>query len=505
MISHLTQRLTLVGLLVVVSLGAGEARAQFEGLDLTEPTPAPKKNDKPAAPKKAVEPKKADAPVAAPAPAAAEKSLELDLSTTADVKGVLILPPIVKVTSSTGGFSGFDTKKVSERFDLVAHKRLVAAFEKQLEGKVVPADLTQSVLVKEGLTPAAVRTPAGLQKLAKATNVAYMVQTELTKTGALAGVIYDSTGKQQGQSSFVNNAAGITQKHADDMAAYVSKEIASVSKAAAVAAAAAAAAATPVKEAPLPPPEDDVQEAPAAFEVATKSTFFDPDPSKPRLTVAVGPGAVVRSFTLSGDKASSLAELRSGTIVGLGVYAQVSPLQFIAATAGKRWSDLELEVNWRRAFVSAKGTQGSVEGQTCSVADDDLQLRGTYRYKLGDGYLPSVGVGGGYSQERTVFACDLPVLSTSYRGADVQLRVRQPLYKDMVSLDLAVGPRFLFSGPSATPGFSMGGELWVEAKPVSYLFGRVGGRVSRLQVSDGTALTVVDTRMFFALEVGAYF
>ena len=504
MISHLAQRLTLVGLLVVVSLGAGEARAQFDGLDLTEPTPAPKKNDKPAAPKKAAEPKKADAPVAAPAPAAAEKSLELDLSTTADVKGVLILPPIVKVTSSTGGFSGFDTKKVSERFDLAAHKRLVAAFEKKLEGKVVAAELTQSVLVKEGLTPAAVRTPAGLQKLAKATNVAYMVLIELTKTSALAGNVFDATGKQQGQSSFVNNAAGITQKHADDLAGYVSHEIATVSKAAAVAAAAAAAAAAPVNEA-LPPPEDDVQEAPAAFETAAKTTFFEPDPSKPRLTVAVGPGAVARSFILSGDKASALAELRSGTLVGLGVYAQVSPLQFIAATAGKRWSDLELEVNWRRAFVSAKGIQGSVQGQTCSVADDDLQLRATYRYKLGDGYLPSVGVGGGYSQERTVFACDLPVLSTSYRGADVQLRVRQPLYKDMVSLDLAVGPRFLFSGPSATPGFSIGGELWVEAKPISYLFGRIGGRVSRLQVSDGTALTVLDTRMFFALEVGAYF
>ena len=102
-------------------------------------------------------------------------------------------------------------------------------------------------------------------------------------------------------------------------------------------------------------------------------------------------------------------------------------------------------------------------------------------------------------------ACDLPVLSTSYRGADVQLRVRQPLYKNLVSLDLAVGPRFLFSGPSASPGFSIGGEAWVEATPVSYLFGRVGGRVSRLQVSNGTALTVLDTRMFFALEVGAYF
>ena len=73
MISNLTQRLTLVGLLIVVSLGAGSARAQFEGLDLTEtPAPAPKKGDKPAAKKS--EPKK-ETPVAAPAPVSAEKSL----------------------------------------------------------------------------------------------------------------------------------------------------------------------------------------------------------------------------------------------------------------------------------------------------------------------------------------------------------------------------------------------------------------------------------------------
>ncbi len=502
-----TQRLTLVSVLALTGFGSGAAWAQFEGLDLTDSAPAPKKTDKPAA--KKPEPKKAPPVESAPAAAApAEKSLELDLSSTADVKAVLVLPPIVRVTSSTGGFSGFDTKKVSEKFDLQAHKRLVGSFEKQLDGKVIPAELAQGVISKEGITPASVRTAAGMVRLARATNVAFMVVSELNKSGALVSNIYDATGKQQGQPSFVNNAAGISQKHADDMAAYVSRELVNVSKAAAIAAAAAVAASTPAKEpqAVLPPPEDDVAEPVTEFATVTKRSFFDADASRTRLAVTVGPGAVMRVLEVSGERASSLAELRNGGLVGLGVYAQISPLQFIEAAAGKKWADLEVEVHWRRAFAKANGVEGAVEGQVCSVTDDDLQVRGTYRYKLGDGdYMPSVGVGGGFSQERTLVACDLPVVSTEYRGADAQLRIRQPLYKNFVSLDLAVGPRFLFGGASATPGFSIGGEAWVEFKPITYLFGRAGGRVSRLQVSDGASLAVVDTRMFFALEVGAFF
>jgi len=502
-ISKLTQRLTLVGLFSLVTFAPGSARAQFEGLDLTDtPAPAPeKKNEKEKPGAKKAEPTKAPEK-------AAEKSLELDLSSTADVKAVLILPPIVKVTSSTGGFSGFDTKKVSEKFDLAAHKRLVSSFEKQLDGKVIPAELTASVVTKEGLTPASVRTPVGLQKLARVTNVAYLVVTEMNKTGALVGTIYDATGKQQGQPSFVNNAAGLTQKHTDDMAAYVAKELVPVSKAAAAAAAALAAANAPKEvSVPLPPPEEDVTEPVTEFATVNHKSFFEPDPAKPRLLVSVGPGAVLRNADIGGTRAASLAEVRSGTVVGLGVYAQLSPLQFFEATAGKKWSDLELEVNWRQAFVNAKGIEGSVSGQTCSMSDDDLQLRATYRYRLGDAgsYLPSLGVGGGFSQERTTFQCSFPVVSMTYRGVDAQLRVKQPLYKNVLSLDLAVGPRFLFGGPSASPGFSIGGEAWVEAKPISFLFARAGGRVSRLQVSDGAALTVVDTRMFFALEVGAFF
>lgn len=485
MICKLTQRLTLVSSLVVVLL-AGSAWAQFEGLDLSDSAVTPKKTEK--APKKK--------PEAAPA----AKALELDLSSTADVKGVLILPPIVKVTSSAGGFSGFDTKKVSEKFDLAAHKRLVASFEKQLEGKVIPVDLTQSVIAKEGLTTAAVRTPGGMAKLAKATHVAYVVLSELNKTGALVGNVYDAEGQQQGQPSFVNNAVLISQKQCDDLAGYVAKELATVAKAAA----AAAAAATPMVEAP-PPAEEELAEPVTEFVTQSNAPLLSADPSKPRLVVAVGPGVVMRSMQVSGAQAASLAELRTGAVFGLGVYAQISPLQFLTETAGKAWSDFELEVNWRRAFAAAKGLQGSIDGQTCSVTDDDLQLKATYRYKLDGEYLPALGIGGGYSQERTLFACNLPVVSTAYQGVDLQLRVRQPIYKSLVSFDLSVGPRFLFSGPSASGRFSIGGEGWVDMKPYSYLFARAGGRVSRLQAVDGTSLAVVDTRMFFGVEVGAYF
>ena len=120
MIHH--TRVVLTSLVVCAST----AFAQFE-LDLSSPSPDKKDAKK-------VEPKK---PVAKPAdkPAAKPDAVELDLSSSADVKAVLLLPPIVRVTQSQGGFSGFDTKKTFDKFDYASHKKFVASLSKQLEGR----------------------------------------------------------------------------------------------------------------------------------------------------------------------------------------------------------------------------------------------------------------------------------------------------------------------------------------------------------------------------------
>ncbi|MBL9036994.1 MAG: hypothetical protein JNG84_00640, partial [Archangium sp.] len=337
--------------------------------------------------------------------------------------------------------------------------------------------------------------PASIQKLARSTKAGFVVVLDGTKSGTLSATIYDPNGRTQ--------AKPLSAKNADELAPLVAKELIELSKK----------TAAPVAEAPKdeptvapPPVEDEVSEPVTEFAAVEKKSMFDERRTKPRIGVAVGPGGVMRSLSVSGEAAETLAELRNGGTPGIGVYAHINPLQFIAATEGKKWSDLELEVHWRRSFTAATGVSGGVEGQSCSMTDDDLQLRGTYRYRLTDGtYAPSVGLGGGFSQERTVFACDLPVISTVYRGIDAQLRVRQPVFKDVLSLDVAVGPRFLFAGPSANPGFTVAGEAWLEAKPISFLFARGGGRLSRIQASDNAGLAVVDTRMFFGVEVGAFF
>ena len=189
---------------------------------------------------------------------------------------------------------------------------------------------------------------------------------------------------------------------------------------------------------------------------------------------------------------------------GLGGYLRLLPLQWASATQGRPWSDLELEVHYRRSLVGAVTVGAS--GASCPLTDDDLQGRVTWRYRFqGSAWAPSLGAGVGLAQEQTTADCSAAVPSLVYRGLDLQLRYRQPLGGDVLSLDLALGPRVLFSGPQApSPGFSFSGELWLEVKPVSVLFARAGLRVSRLALAND-ALGFVDVRTFVGGELGAFF
>ncbi|MBL8924259.1 MAG: hypothetical protein JNJ54_35750 [Myxococcaceae bacterium] len=470
---------------VVLAVCASPAFAQFE-LDLSADKKDPKADSK--------------APKPAPAPAAQPRSapppeVGLDLSSTADVKKVVVLPAIVRVTQSQGGFSGLDTKKTFDKFDFASHKRFIASVSKQLEGKVLSAEAVQAAITKEGFTIALARTPAGRAKLIKSLEAGFLVLLEVGKTGTLSAVVHDVEGAEKGEALTVGG--GVTQKAADELGPLLSKRLIDLSneKPAQVA----------VVEAPPPPPEEDVNDSPPEI-VKEAPKSWKPDPDVSRVTVAVGAGGVVRSLTVGGEAASQLAELRNNGVVGLGLYAQVQPLQFIKSMAGSRWADLELEVNFRRAFVRATGVEGSAQGTSCSMTDDDLQVRGTYRFKVAAAtYAPFVGVGAGWSQERTLFdACSLPLVSATWRGIDAQVRVKQPLFRNLLSLDLAGGPRFLQSGQGTSTRLSLSGEAWLELKPAHVFFVRGGARVSRLS-AELPGLTLAENRLFFALEAGAFF
>jgi len=430
----------------------------------------------------------------------AQGELELDLSAPADLESVALLPPTLKVTAKQGGFVGVDTKKTTYKWDTAAHARLVEAMTKELGGKVVPADVTQGALAKAGITPAQAGTPEAQSKLARALNVTWVITFEPGANETLAGRITDFEGARAGE-AIIGGAAGIKAPAAAAMASALAPKLKELARQKLAAREAAIAAAKPppveqVVDQELAPPPQVTQPAPAPFE---------PTRATPRLSVAVGPGFATRGLTVGGEASTELAQLQNGTVAGLGFTVQVEPLHFFDKTKAARWADLAAELHYRRAFTRAQGTSGSVEGQSCSMTEDDMQVRGTWRYRFAENpYVPRVGLGAGFSQEQTRFSCDLPVVSAVYRGVDVQLRVRQALYRDLVALDVAFGPRFLIGGPDATPGFSVSGEAWVEARPWSFLFARGGARMSNLSMSNA-GVSVVDTRGFFALELGAFF
>lgn len=431
--------------------------------------------------------------------------LELDLTPSSSLKGVLVLPPVATVVvGKKGAFVGVDTRRAVERFDVAAHRKLVTAFDAQLSGKVLPADMVLGLLSREGVGASALGKPPVLARLAKAAKVEWLVVFSLGRTGLLTATLVDPEGRTVGENSFLSlDAAGLTEAQATTLAGLVVPRLMVLEKARveAVQRQQALAAQPP----PPPPEEEHVDAELQALNTEPAATVRAPQRSQPRALVAVGPGASLRDLAVSGDGASALAELEQRAVVGLGVMAQVLPLEFFAGTAGRAWSQLSLEVHYRRAFVHAEGVAGAVAGETCPMTDDELQLRAGWRYRLGEGYLPTLGVAGGWAQEQTRFQCSLPLLSTTWRGVDAQLRVRQPLFRDVVTLELLGGPRWLLGGgPVEVPTVSFSGEAWLEVKPVSVLFARAGARVSRLE-GRTAGLSATDTRTFLALELGAFF
>ncbi len=170
--------------------------------------------------------------------------------------------------------------------------------------------------------------------------------------------------------------------------------------------------------------------------------------------------------------------------------------------AGGRWSDLRVEANYRRGFFSGTG----VGGEACTATDDDLTVSAGYRVPVTTSkWAPSVGLGAGWSRVRTSFHCADPLVNTEYRGFDLQLQARQPLWPRRLNLDLAVGPRFLVVGPGDQAGLSIAGEAWLTAQPVSVVFVRAGARLVHAQLSSPSlSLSVTDLRVFAALEAGVF-
>jgi hypothetical protein len=434
---------------------------------------------------------------------AAAEEFELDLSPTANVTGVLVLPPVATVVvGKKAAFVGVETRKTVERFDFEAHQKLVQALDTKLGGKVVPAEVAAALLKNSGIGPVQLSRAGVVAQLAKAANVEWVVVSTLTLRRVLTSSLIDLDEKKRGEAFVSVSDLAVSDTEAQTLAAGLIPVLVEAQKP--VAAAAEAPPAAPAADVAEAKPDADLADAELEITKAHDAAkAWAPHRNRMRAMVAVGPGAAFRELSLAGDAAPGLAELSNTGVAGLGVSAQVMPFELLESTAGTTFSQFSLELHYRRAFVKAQGVSGGVEGQPCSMTDDDLQLRAGWRYTFGP-RLPTVGLAAGWSQEQTLFECQLPLLSTTWRGVDAQLRVRQPLGSDLVTLELVGGPRFLLAGPLASsPGFSLAGEAWVEVKPVSVLFIRGGARLSRLQATNAT-ISALDSRAFVALELGAF-
>ena len=415
-----------------------------------------------------------------------------------------MLTPVVftQVTNKNGGFAGIKNAKSVDKIDPGSLSRLVAGMQAELgAASVIATDVTQAALTTEALTATQLKTAEGLKRLASATKAEWVVLFELTRQGSVVARVHSSSGVAVGMPMSAAKASTLSEPKVKELCRLVAAQLIALS------------AVEPAKVAEpavieAPPPDREVEseieiDRELAFERQRKQELRDL-PRVTRAAVALSAGAVLRSQNLSGAASDHLTSLQSSPALAMGFYVMVAPLQLFEGLQGKRLSDFTVDVSFRRAFLKARALSGDDEGQTCAITDDAVQYRGTFRIPLGTN-LPSIGLGAGYTQERAVVGCDLPVASAIYRGVDLQLRVRQPLYRDVLALDLTWGPRFLLKGTTASrPDFSWSAEAWLEARPASLLFLRVGGRVFRAQLNDGKGLKVVDVRSFIAAEVGVF-
>ena len=335
------------------------------------------------------------------------QDLGLDLSETSVVKTVVLTPPITKVVTQKGGFAGFDSNKTADKLDTAVLKKLVPALQKELgPGRVISFDATMAAFKAEGLTATQLRTPSAMARMAKATNAAWAVSLEVKGT-LTSAVIFNLLGEESGKK--------LSSSNIDQLAKDITNALIELSKPKPEDKPVVAAAPPPAYVAPLPPEADVEGEIDAEIALDRKrraDNVFSADPANMRAVVVIGAGAQFRSQNTGSD--ASLAQVRSNATPSAAVYASIAPLQFFEKTRGGPASDITIDVNYRRAFVRASASGGNFDGTTCSVTDDDLQLRGSYRYKLGgsDSMLPAIGVGGGWSQERSTFtSCNLPVVS----------------------------------------------------------------------------------------------
>lgn len=444
--------------LVLAALLPAAATAQFDGLDLRKPKPKPKRVEKPAAPVEVRE-------------------------DFAEGPGVLAVPPF----------------RADGRPDTDAFHPLHAALKERLGARLVSEEATLKALDEQkpkGLAPAAVA------KLAAAVKAERVVWFEATAAKLDAHVFAAPSQGATADLTFAwTKKADLTRARAvvDDLLK------------AGGAAFLPAAAEPPAAVAVAPQPEaqegtDDVgdERRRASGEAVQSEAAAPRGPLVASTVVALaGAGASFRSLRAVSD--TPIVPQSPGAMAGLGFDLAFYPLRQVPSLADGVLADLSVEGYYRLNLAQARVVGGPNDGAICKMSDDELVARASYRYPLG-GRLPRVGAAVGWTSERTMVGeCAAPALNTRYQATELHLKVLQPILGEQLALEVAGGPRFVFSKHAA--GFvnrSFSFEGWVTARPAGVLTLRAGARVTTTRLTTWPeGVSVNDVRSFIGLEAGA--
>lgn len=378
--------------------------------------------------------------------------------------------------------------KLDRSLTLQLHRALSVHLGKTLTG----FEKTWTTVRKSRLSASRLSTPQGVAALMNATGADQAISFFLEENQLQAAVYPSADAVPTNLLSFPYGA-GITGRQADEVARALLEEPASEP--------------IDVKETPYVPEViamggEDYQDDDLSQDIAKQAA-----PRfrrvRPVGTFGVLSGVSMRDFRVSGPRTTVLAPFNQTVLASFGARLSVAPLQLIEGLADGRFTNVLVEAGYQRVLAKAQYAPAGQAPVGCRVNDDVVSVRGSWNYTFGT-QGPLVGAGAGWSSERTTFNCDLPAVSTVYRGTSVFARARQSFWNERLSFELLGGPRFLRRGPAAddTP-LSWEGEAWVASRVTPLFFARAGGRATLNRLAQGDALATRDVRTFLSVELGA--
>jgi hypothetical protein len=274
--------------------------------------------------------------------------------------------------------------------------------------------------------------------------------------------------------------------------------------------------AVPLPPDPLPPPPLAPSPSPvriveassasreAAFEGVDEELARERPPPRmaPVALLLVGPGMVSRR--LRAAPGPDIVPQTDGMMFGLGLDARFFPVRLDPDGARGPFSDLSLEVHYRRTLSHAVVKGGADDGATCGVDDDEILARLAYRYPLPGRYLPRVGLSAAFTNERVLARCGAPALSTRFRTVELHLTALEPILGESLQVEVSGGPRLVVSPhATSTPARSFSLEIWLAAHPRWWLYARAGGRYADTREETVQGVSVTEQRVFAGVEIGA--